>query len=91
MLRFSMRLIINGHPRDFAELSAGSTLEQLIAELQLKGDRVAVEQNGEIVPRSQWPSARLSEADKLELVHFVGGGFDRRHGSAPDFEQNVCL
>lgn len=78
-----MRLTINGQPREFAALASGSTLEQLIVELQLKGDRVAVEHNGLIVPRSQWQVAVLSEADKLELVHFVGGGLDLCPPSRP--------
>ncbi len=89
-----MRLIINGQPRDFAALASGSTLDQLVHELQLKGDRVAIEQNGSIVPRSQWQLAILSEADKLELVHFVGGGYDHRDSrpsSAPHPEQPCNL
>lgn len=70
----SLTLILNGHSRTFATLSQLATLEQLIAELGLKGDRVAVEHNGEIVPRAQWADTQLSESDRLEVVHFVGGG-----------------
>ena len=51
-------------------------LENLIHELGLKSDRVAVEVNGEIVPRSSWAVAPVGEGDRLELVHFVGGGTD---------------
>jgi len=51
-----------------------STLEDLVVELGLKGDRVAVEHNGEIVPRAQWSATALHEKDRLEVVHFVGGG-----------------
>jgi thiamine biosynthesis protein ThiS len=40
----------------------------------MKPDRVAVELNRELIPRDQWPSTRLSDGDKLEIVHFVGGG-----------------
>jgi thiamine biosynthesis protein ThiS len=40
----------------------------------MKGDRVAVELNREIVPRPAWPSTPLTNGDKLEIVHFVGGG-----------------
>jgi sulfur carrier protein len=40
----------------------------------LKGDRVAVELNGEIVPRAHWVETIVEEGDRLEVVHFVGGG-----------------
>ena len=69
-----LTIILNGHSRSFAALSPSSTLEQLIADLGLKGDRVAVEHNGEIVPRTRWAETALSEGDRLEMVHFVGGG-----------------
>jgi sulfur carrier protein len=69
-----MRLIINGQTRDFPALAAGASLAELLAALELKADRVAVEKNGEIVPRNQWAAAQLAEADRLEMVHFVGGG-----------------
>lgn len=71
-----LTLILNGHSRSFATLFPSSTLEQLIAELGLKGDRVAVEHNGEIVPRARWTETPLSDSDRLEVVHFVGGGSD---------------
>lgn len=69
-----LTLTLNGNCRSFDTLSPSSTLEQLISELGLKGDRVAVEHNGEIVPRAQWADTPLSEGDRLEMVHFVGGG-----------------
>jgi thiamine biosynthesis protein ThiS len=40
----------------------------------MKPDRVAIELNREIVPRGQWSQTRLNEGDRLEIVHFVGGG-----------------
>ena len=70
----SLTLVLNGQTRTFAALSQPSSLELLIAELALKGDRVAVEHNGEIVPRASWPQTTLTEGDRLEVVHFVGGG-----------------
>jgi sulfur carrier protein len=70
----SLTLIVNGQSRDFEALSQSATLEQLVAELGLKGDRVAVEHNGEIVPRALWAGAILSPGDRLEVVQFVGGG-----------------
>jgi sulfur carrier protein len=45
-----------------------------VEQLGMKGDRVAVELNREIVPRAEWSKAALREGDKLEIVHFVGGG-----------------
>jgi sulfur carrier protein len=67
-------LQLNGSPRDFASLTPPVTLAQLIAELQLKGDRIAVELNGTIVQRACWHETPLSAGDRLEVVHFVGGG-----------------
>jgi sulfur carrier protein len=71
-----LTLILNGQSRNFVALSEMSPLEQLVAELGLKGDRVAVEHNGAIVPRTAWPQTVLHEGDRLEVVHFVGGGWD---------------
>jgi thiamine biosynthesis protein ThiS len=69
-----MQFVLNGQPREFAQLSAPALLKDLIGELGLKGDRVAVEHNGSIVPRAEWESTPLNEGDRLEIVHFVGGG-----------------
>jgi sulfur carrier protein len=69
-----LTLILNGQSRSFSALSEPVSVERLVAELGLKGDRVAVEYNGEIVPRTSWTETLLSEGDRLEVVHFVGGG-----------------
>jgi len=69
-----LTLIINGQPREFAALEPQATVAQLIAAMELKGDRIAVELNREITQRAQWDQARLNSGDKLEIVHFVGGG-----------------
>jgi sulfur carrier protein len=69
-----MELVINGQRREFAELSETSTVGDLLAVLQLKGDRVALERNGEIVSRTAWYGTRIAAGDKIEIVHFVGGG-----------------
>jgi sulfur carrier protein len=66
-----MLLQINGAEKQFAD---GLSLAALIAELGMKGDRVAVELNREIVARAQWDETTLQDGDKLEIVHFVGGG-----------------
>jgi thiamine biosynthesis protein ThiS len=66
-----MRLIINGDEKDYAGIT---TLFSLVEHLGLKADRLAVELNHNIVPRSQWGSTILQDNDRLEVVHFVGGG-----------------
>ena len=70
----ALQLQINGQPRSFQTLHPGDPLASLIAALELKGDRIAVEQNGEIVPRTGWPEAALADGNRVEVVHFVGGG-----------------
>lgn len=69
-----MQLVINGQPKELTELAVSAKLSDLVALLGLKGDRVAIEQNGEIVSRTCWPDTALQSGDKLEIVHFVGGG-----------------
>jgi len=67
----AMRLQINGESRDF---NSPLTLDSLIEQLSMKQDRVAVELNHELVPRDEWSVTSLSQGDRLEIVHFVGGG-----------------
>ena len=66
-----MRLIINGKEQSFSD---SLTLSELIAQLGMKGDRVAVELNRDIISRAAWPETLLKDGDHLEIVHFVGGG-----------------
>ena len=66
-----MTVIVNGEPK---ECPNGASLAQFIEHLQLKGDRVAVELNREIAARNRWSETTLREGDRLEIVHFVGGG-----------------
>jgi sulfur carrier protein len=67
----SLRITLNGTPREFAE---PLTFTQLVDSLDLAGRRIAVERNGEIVPRSRFPEARLADGDRIEVVVAVGGG-----------------
>jgi sulfur carrier protein len=67
-----MQLTINGKPRTFDQ--ATLTVAQLVTELNLEGKRLAIECNGEIVPRSQFAQTLLANADQLEIVGAVGGG-----------------
>jgi thiamine biosynthesis protein ThiS len=64
-------LSVNG---ELTQVAAGLTLAQLIAQLELDTRKVAVERNLEIVPRSAYATTRLEAGDRLEIVHFIGGG-----------------
>ena len=66
-----MQIKINGETRDVPDQL---TLSQLIAHLQLAPERLAVELNREVVRRPNWPHTTLAEGDRVEIVHFVGGG-----------------
>ena len=66
-----MQLKINGEPKQVANVA---TLADLVGQLSMKADRVAVELNREIVPRANWVQTALKDGDELEIVHFVGGG-----------------
>jgi sulfur carrier protein len=66
-----MLLIINGEERTFGDLP---NLAALVEALGIKSDRVAVELNRDIVPRARWNDTPLKSGDRLEVVHFVGGG-----------------
>ena len=71
-LKQTIQLIINGEQRSF---EAGIfTVANLVTRLDLEGKRLAIECNGEIVPRSQFAQTQLLEGDKLEIVGAVGGG-----------------
>ena len=63
-------ITLNGAPHR----SAAATIADLVRELDLAPEKVAVERNGEIVPRSTLGEALLGDGDRLEIVHFVGGG-----------------
>lgn len=66
-----MRLLVNGEPKTCAEpISVAGFIELL----GMKGDRVAVELNREILPRGRWMETQLCDGDQLEIVQFVGGG-----------------
>jgi thiamine biosynthesis protein ThiS len=66
-----MELFVNGETKTCAE---PISLADFIEQLGMKGDRIAVELNREIVPRTQWDAVQLHDGDRLEIVHFVGGG-----------------
>jgi thiamine biosynthesis protein ThiS len=66
-----MNLIINGEDRQF---DSTLTISALLERLGMKPDRVAIELNRELISRDRWPATQLADDDKLEIVHFVGGG-----------------
>ncbi len=66
-----MRLVINGEEKEYSDIA---NLASLVDLLGLKADRLAVELNRDIVPRTRWATTLLKEGDRLEIVHFVGGG-----------------
>lgn len=66
-----MRLTINGELRD---LATAATVRELLAALELDARKIAIELNREIVPRSAYDATALNDGDKIEIVHFIGGG-----------------
>lgn len=65
---------LNGTERTFDGLGSCPTIADLVSALQFRADRVALERNGEIVSRAAWSATNLLSGDRIELVHFVGGG-----------------
>jgi sulfur carrier protein len=71
-----MKLHINGEEHTFTDPDRTDfTLTALVESLNMKSDRVAIELNREIAPRNSWHQTLLKDGDRLEIVHFVGGGF----------------
>ena len=66
-----MQVFVNGEPR---ELSAPISLAELITQLDLPAARIAVERNRVVVRRNDWSTTVLEDGDRIEIVHFVGGG-----------------
>ena len=66
-----MQIYVNGEEKQIPE---ATDMAQLIAMMDLTGQRIAVEVNEELVPRSSFTQHRLKEADRVEIIHAVGGG-----------------
>ncbi len=66
-----IEIIVNGDKR---EIDAGSTVDDLVREWASKDGPMAVEVNENIVSRTDWTAIQLSGGDRVEIVHFVGGG-----------------
>ena len=67
-----LSITVNGRPRTLSLLS--STLADLVRDLDFEGRRIAVEKNGEIVPKSRYAATTLVDGDRIEIVGAVGGG-----------------
>jgi thiamine biosynthesis protein ThiS len=65
---------LNGQQKTLEHLNSPSPLSLVISALALKSDRIAAEHNGQIAPRTTWSEVQIYTGDRLEIVHFVGGG-----------------
>ena len=70
-----MHIQVNGEER---EVSLNLSLHELIDQLHLAPERIAIELNQKVVRRPDWPVTHLQENDRVEIVHFVGGGSNTR-------------
>ena len=66
-----MQVILNGERKEVAD---DINLSELLDSLQLPAQRIAIELNKQVVRKKDWPEIRVREADRIEIVHFVGGG-----------------
>ena len=67
----TIEIIVNG---DALQIRSGARLTELIAQLDLTPERLAIELNLSIIMRAKWAETELRSGDRLEIVHFVGGG-----------------
>ena len=67
----TINIVLNGEPR---EVPAEIDLHQLLELFSLPKQRVAIELNNNVLRRSEWPKTNIKDSDKVEVVHFVGGG-----------------
>jgi len=65
------KIQLNG---DIYEINKGINLDELLNKLKLKKNKVAIEVNGIIIEKNKYPSLILNKDDKVEIVHFIGGG-----------------
>ena len=66
-----MKVFINGETK---EIERETRLSELLKQLSLPDQRIAIELNREVVRRKDWENIQIKDADKIEIVHFVGGG-----------------
>lgn len=70
-MKVALKIVVNGEER---EIELGATVSDLVRLLDIAPERVAVELNREVVRRARWAEVTLREGDRVEVVHFVGGG-----------------
>lgn len=70
-------MMVNGESLSIHEVS-NHTLSGLLEHFKLAPERIAVELNGNIVKKSEYPKTPLNDSDKVEIIHFVGGGNNKR-------------
>ena len=73
LISMPLTILLNGQQMSLSS-DKDWTVAQLVAEKGFQADRIAIERNGSILPRIEWGETSLHEGDRLELVHFVGGG-----------------
>ena len=67
----AITIVVNGEERS---ARSGDTVTDLLLELGLENDRVAIERNLKILPRTEWAATKIAAGDHYEIVQFVGGG-----------------
>jgi len=65
------KIQLNGDPY---EINSGTNLSELLKKLRIQKNKVAIEVNGEIIEKKKYPDLVLNKNDKVEIVHFIGGG-----------------
>ncbi len=73
-----LNLRINGEDREVVD---NLSLKELVTQLDLTPERIAIQLNQNVVRRADWPSTVLKENDQVEIVHFVGGGEEKEAGA----------
>lgn len=66
-----IKIAVNGAPY---QINAATSVTELVKQLDFAPERLAIELNLNILPRAEWAETKLQAGDKLEIVHFVGGG-----------------
>lgn len=79
----ALLITINGRQQELEGVSSPATLAVVLESLKMRGDRVAAELNGELAPRTRWEQIEVRSGDRLEVVHFVGGGHPGEHHDQP--------
>ena len=66
-----MKIFINGETK---EIAGETNLSDLLEQFSLPSERIAVELNKQVVRKKDWETIKISDADRIEVIHFVGGG-----------------